>query len=388
MAEVHEKSRAEREAEEEQERCEVLERIKASSFLNAFKQLPGLLTKLYEHRHVRLPESELVHLAFGGQFATTGNVRKHTSKLTNALRAYNEVDLYDEDWRFSLPKQVASEGYQLQVVNLRESIGPVHAFWRAHLKPSRPVAVICNEPMFFRNEAGTAFVRKPGGSQGEETQPCYHYLLSGEVGARERLSEWFDSEGGVRTVNKVSRLLRLDDIANWSPIVLGNRRSSGIIEGVSKWHQYRRFGYHIESEPHGAAVIVQSKDYNKEEEQVARFHPTRTENGWMLRDDPRPDQIVFATVTRLPNRHDTHGGGAVTIISAAYTKVIEEVAYSLTDNARLSVLLKESGWKAGTSVPRYFQWLLSVRLGSPEPDDRSAAPKLRCFRQFEKFMSE
>jgi hypothetical protein len=282
----------------------------------------------------------------------------------------------------------------------------VHAFWRAHLKPIRPVVIIWNEPLFYRDEAGTAIIRipeydgtpdgadriqqalasLPSGDVERETYPCHLYALSGEIGARDRLADWFSKEVGIRTGGAVSRHMNsADDIAEWSPILLGSVRTNRILREVTEWHQYRRFSFRIEADGY---QTIEVRDPTDEERDflTEKYEADESDDRLVLHDEPKPGKVVFATVTRMPSRYNSEN--AITILSAGYSKVLEQLAYILTDEQDLKRLFQQVGWPLETNVPRYFQWLFSVRLGKHHTDDRPAKPKLRCFRSFERFAEQ
>ncbi len=231
---------------DEQEQLDTIERIANSPFLAGLKHGPKLLLYLFQNKSNRVKESNIAVEVLGAKTDSQifgGNARQQCKKLRDALQEYAEAG-YDDEWRFFLPEQTGVEGYQLRAVNLRASLGAVNAFWRAHLKPIRPVVIVWNEPLFYRDEAGTAMVRVPdfdgnsdgagrirqglaalsGGTMEGETYPCHLYALSGEIGARDRLADWFSKEAGIRTGGAVSRHMNsADDLAEASPILLGKR---------------------------------------------------------------------------------------------------------------------------------------------------------------------
>ncbi len=164
----------------------------------------------------------------------------------------------------------------------------------------------------------------------------------------------------------------------------GNVLTNKILKEVAAWYQYGRFGYHIDAK--GCRGVEADKPTGKERvflDLGEKYGAEEVGDDLLLRDDPRRDQVVFATVTRLPNHYN--GENAITILSASYTKVLEQLAYILTDEQDLKRIFQQVEWSLENNVPRYFQWLFSVRLGNHHADNRPAKPKLRRAREFERF---
>jgi hypothetical protein len=389
----------------EQEQLDVISRISESPSLAGLKYGANLLRYLYAHRDKKLSEKEIAIDFFKAKTEKQiagGSARQHCMSLRGALQEYVEASANDDEWRFFLPEQVGQGGYQLKVLSLR-SAGIVHAFWQAHLKPVRPIVIVWNEPPFYRNEAGTAIVRVPGsdgspesvdrirkalailsgGTLEGEIYPSHLFAMSGEIGARDRIAEWFSREVGIRTGGAVSRHMKnADSFAEWSPILLGNVHNSEIMREVTEWYQFGRFGYFIDAKGFRVVEVRNATD-DEREFLTMKYETEEVGDDILLRDDPTRDHVVFATVTRMPNHFS--GENAITMLSASYTKVLEQMAYMLTDEQDLKKIFAQVGWSPENNVPRYFQWLFSIRLGRHHADNRPAKPKLRCFRHFERF---
>ena len=390
----------------EQEQLDAIDRIADSQFLAGSRYLAKILRYLFENKNKKIDERSIAIDVLGAKTDKQilgGNARQHCKNLRDALQQYAEAAVFDDEWRFFLPEQTGLEGYQLKALSLRSAAGAVQAFWRSHLKPIRPVVIVWNEPLFYRDEGATALVRIPdtdgtpesadrinkalaslsGGAAEGEAYPCHLYALSGEIGARDRLAEWFSREVGIRTGGAVSRHMNgADTFAEWSPILLGNVHNNKVMREVTGWYQFGRFGYYIDAK--GLRVVeVRNATDDEREFLTEKYETEEVGDDILLRDDPRRDQVVFATVTRLPNHYN--GENAVTMLSASYTKVLEQLAYILTDEQDLRRIFEQVGWSLENNVPRYFQWLFSVRLGRHHADDRPAKLKLRCFRHFERF---
>jgi hypothetical protein len=394
-------------SEDEKAQRAALERIAHSRPFATASARVELLRFLFENRHKRTTETEIAieHLGLErGKEINSGKARKLCGSVRQALKDYAEVDVSHDAWRFFL-EPANRDGYQLGVVNLHLAMGATHRFWRAHLDPVRPVFVVHDEPLFFRDEINGTVIRIPQYETGcgeralqqasieikrmfrEEVtaplHPCHLYTLSGSIGARDRIAEWFANEYGLKTENKISRLLRdVSDIADCSPVLLGNIRTNKIIQEITALHQFGHFGYFMEAKEFRTVEI---RGFTEKEKAAFPAHYNATVSGedLVLHDDPRPDSVVFCVVTRMPNPYDSKS--SITILSSGYTKVLEPVAETLTSDTLLSEALANTDIPMDVPFPRYFQGLFSIRLGPTGPDDKPARPALRCCRFFDRF---
>jgi hypothetical protein len=394
----------------EREQRALIERVVKSPFFVGAETRIKLLWYLFEHRKQPVGEKRILAELFDAKTVSeisSGKVRQQFRGLRRALKQYAEADILRGEWRCFLPPVEGNEGYRLRMINLLAEAGAVHGFWHAHLEPVRPVVIVCNEPDFHRDHDADTVVRishldtsseekdlrkLPEALNGllpenltKQLRPCHLYAVSGEIRARDRIAEWFSDEMGIKTEMKFSRDMRISEIAECSPILLGNGRTNKIIRAVTQAHQYSRFAYHVDAEPFGTVEI---RGFNERDEReralVEKYKPERSGDSLLLRDNPQRDNVVFSTVTRLPNPYDSDG--AITILSAGYAEVLEEIALTLTNGDQMLQLLERTGWPRGRRIPRYFQGLFSVRLGPEDTDAKPAKPKLRCFRHFDRFL--
>jgi len=393
---------------EELEQRQVLENIGGSRFFSGAPQRMELLRYLYEHRSTRLTEVDIAIEHFGiedGTKVDNSKVRKLCGHVRQSLIEYADNDVVKGDWRFFLPPADRS-GYQLRVVNIRAMRGADHHFWYGHLEPARPVTIVYDEPMFYRDDVRGTVLRVPQVETGEgeksfkgasdelqrlfrneaaeNLHPCHLYTLSGEIAARDRIAGWFADEYGMKVNSLVSRLMRdFSDLSGCSPIVLGSVRTSKILAELTMLHQYGRFGYFVDKQDFRTLEVI---GYTEKERAVLadRYGATVSDGNLTIRYDPRPDKIVFCVVTRMPNPYDKKS--AITILNAGYSKALETLAQTLTSRELFAETFAEVDLDMKNGFPRYFQGLFSVRLGATGQDDKPGRPVLRCYRQFQRFM--
>ncbi len=391
----------------EREQRAVIERIAKSPFFAGAQKRIDLLWYLFEHRKSPVSDWDIARDVFGfkrRQDYRSGKARGQCRTLSQKLEQYTNEDISSDQWHCFLPPVEGNEGYRLRMKNLFLDAGIVHAFWQAHLEPPRPVTIVCNEPLFYRDRSATTVIRVPHmdtPGNGKDMQvvpdavkkllavnfkeplfPCHLYTLAGEIGARDVLAQWFSDEANTRTEMKISR--RIEDVAaeikKSSPILFGNAHTNKLIDKITQLHQYKGFAYRLGAEGFGT---VEVRNPNENERDILKrylLEGTGQSNRLVLHDNPQPDNVVFSVVTRLPN---PYGEGAITILGASYTKVLEEIASTLTDEESLEELLQQTQWSPRSKVPRYFEGLFSVRLDQVGIDAEVEKPKLRCWRNFE-----
>lgn len=380
----------------------VIDHIIKSPFLagKQHKRKAKLLLYLFENRHAPVSEADIARDVFGAKTpeeAKACNARKDCGRLRGNLQKYADADDSSAPWQVFLP--VRKEGYRLRLRNMFVAEGEVHAFWYAHLEPPRPVVIVCNEPLFRRDKEATTVIRIPymdvsrGGNESPQappdelkvllserlTEPCHLYLPSGEIAARDRIANWFSEEMGVKTDMCVSRAKGgFSELADTSPILLGNACTNPLIADIMKLDEYRHLAYHVAVERYS---FVEVRDYKQcELNALKKYFPDVAElsgTAIRLRDTPQPTKTIFGVVTRVPN---PYGEGAVTILSAGYTKVLAEIARTLTSKDCLRKLLGITKWPSGREIPRAFEGLFAVRLGPLGIDAQAIDPALLCAR--------
>ncbi len=385
---------------------DALEQILSSRFLSGGDNRGEVLRYLFDHRGERVNEAAIGQDVFDIQHVRrldTGRVRKICGGLRRALISYADSHVSTSDWHIFLPP-ATHDGYQLRLVNLNAAMEADHKFWRVHLQRPRPIRIVYDEPLFYRDEVAGTVIRTPQVETGNEEralkdasqelkrlfrdevvtplEPCHLYTLAGEIGARDRIAEWFADHYGLKTEMRVSRLMRdIADLADCSAVVLGNVRTNKILQSITGLHQFKRFGYCVDV--NGFRTVEVQGFTERERTALEKFGPHIEGGNLLIHDDPRPDKIVFCVVSRLPNPYDKQS--AITMLSAGYTKVLDIVAETLTQMQYLSEAFADSGLDPAKPFPRYFQGLFSIRLGPTGTDDRPMRPVLRCCRFFDRF---
>lgn len=392
------------EARQEAEQRKDLERVIRSEFFAGAEHRIKILRYLFDKRNMPVMAQTIALEALNARSDDVdgpARARQHIKSLRESLEKYVQVVVHLGQWRFVLPRVEGTESYQLRVVNLHEAQEPGLKFWQPHLEPSRRVTIIYDEPLFYLDESGEMVIRvlkaEKGAEKGgalkalkrvlkddiaETLTPCHLYALSGEIGARDRIADWFAEETGIKTGREISRTMRgISEIADSSPILLGNIRTNKIIEAVTGLHQFSRFGYFVDTREFRTVEVRGCTE--EERGALERYSPEVIGKDLVLHENPQSDKVVFGVVTRLPNPYDKEG--AITILSAGYTRVLKELADTLTSGKHLLEMMDRAGLPGNRKFPRYFQGLFSIRLGPSGPDDKPARPKLRCSRHFDKF---
>jgi hypothetical protein len=238
-------------------RQQVLKHIKSSKQFDGAPARVDLLKYLYKNRDRYVSEAEIAidHLGLqDDRWLDTARVRKLCQGLRKNLSAYAESDCSNDEWKFVLNRSEGL-GYRLVIKNLHALRGATHRFWYAHLNPARPVMIVHDEPLFFRDEINGTVIRVPQYEvSGEEKsldrasseiarmfkeevteslRPCHLYTLSGSIGARDKIADWFSDEYGVKTKSQISRrMLNISALSDCSPILLGNIRTNKLVKGA------------------------------------------------------------------------------------------------------------------------------------------------------------
>jgi hypothetical protein len=314
----------------------------------------------------------------GAAFNPTG-VREQCKELRRRLDRFAESAAGQaQKWRCTLPNAVRGEGYRLRFEDRTAPRRATEAFWHAHLfgKPALETVVVLTEPLFYRDVAANVVLRFWDINRDETSRadalaalaqqhpfvleyfreglfPSYLYLLSGEVGARDQIADWFDAHGHPRPTTWKSRQLP-GGIEGKSPILLGkpsvNRYMQTVFDAPTAQHLGMRHDQRLGCTRLAAVTPA--------EEAVLRRHGarvTRAGEACLLDDDPQSE--VYGVVTRIPNPYRR---GVVTMLSAYNTRAVEQMAAVLTDDERLRVVFEQAGLSPTDPVPESMQWLFVV----------------------------
>jgi hypothetical protein len=336
-----------------------------------------------------------------------GAVGERCLDLRNALREYAESGTGQvQTWRCELPPAVPSEGYRLRFVNQVAAPGATGVFWQAHLSPPRDVLIVYNEPLFYRDEAEHTVVRyldinhdqtqtdreralselkaKRPKAPKEKLHPSYLYLLSGEVAARDCIVQWFDTVAGVRAKGRIGRRVTSPEIAQSSPVLLGNLRTNSFMRNILESASCEHLDYRLDPEGFGTIAIrnpgEQEKEALQKQGEGRKSGGETRGGGLLLKGATEANRDVFGVVTRIPNPYDNEG--AVTIISSDHTRAVEQIAHLLTDEHRFSSAIAQAGWPADEPPPACFQCLFAVRLGPVNMDTEAKPAVLIATRSY------
>ncbi len=361
-----------------------------------FKRAPlrtQLLSYLFDrvHKPQGISRKVLAMEVFKSARYDEGAVGERCLDLRNALKDYGESGTGQvQKWRCELPAAVPQEGYRLRFVNQVAAPGTTGAFWQAHLSPARNILIVHNEPLFYRDASKqtiTRYVdinldhaqmtreialealksRRPAEYK-EELYPSYLYLLSGEVAARDYIAEWFEAVAGVKTQSRITRRLASPEIAQSSPVLLGNLRTNSFIRSFLESSHCQHLDYVVAPQKQFGVIAI--RNVSSEEKQLLAGQNRRNirsnGSGLLLESSFEANEDVYGVVTRMPNPYDEEG--AVTIISSDSTRAVEQIAHTLTNEHRLSAVSAQSGWQNEDPMPTCFQCIFAVRLGPVNMD--------------------
>jgi hypothetical protein len=330
-----------------------------------------------------------------------GAVGERCLDLRTALKQYAESRQgVVQKWRCELPPASPSEGYKLRFINQASASGATGAFWQAHLSPARDVLVVYNEPLFYRHKQTRTITRhidinndhthtdtdavltelqsKRPEFYRDETHPSFLYLLSGEIAARDYIQEWFAANAGVKALGRIGRRTTSREIAESSPVLLGNLRTNTFMRTLLESPHCENLAYALHPSQLGTIMIR-----NPTPDELTRTgnHKDRMiEDGVLfLNTDWQANQDVFGVVTRLPNPYQ--GEGAITMVTSDYSRAVEEIAHVLTDEQRFAPMAAQLGWSS--VLPACFQCLFEVRLGPVNIDTEARPAKLVVARSYE-----
>ncbi len=335
-----------------------------------------------------------------------GAVGERCLDLRQALKEYAESGAGQvQTWRCDLPPAVPSEGYRLRFVNRVAAPGTTGAFWQAHLSPARDILIVYNEPLFYRDDVEQTVTRyldinhdqtqtdrevalnelkaKRPKVHKPKLHPSYLYLLSGEVAARDCIQNWFEIVAGVKAQARIGRRVTSPEIAQSSPVLLGNLRTNSFMRNILESSYGEHLDYRVD--PEGFGKITIRKVREQEKEVLGRhckscIRETQGEN-LLLESASEANRDVFGIVTRIPNPYDNEG--AVTIISSDHTRAVEQIAHMLTSENRLSGANAQANWPADEPMPACFQCLFAVRLGPVNMDTEAKPAVLLAMRSYQ-----
>lgn len=384
----------------EHEHREVLEKIFKSKELTS----PGanialrksMLTCLFENSHEPLNGNDLAKLI--GDLGPP-EIAQQIFQLRGVLERYAESrEGRMQRWRCELPKDQG--GYQMRFA-LQSAR---YAFWLPHLDSDKDVAVVCNEPVFFRKDrdrevtryvdvnpedpstrAALAELRRQRPELGpdldrEQLEVSYGYMLSGEVQAREAISSCF-AELANKTVRLgVSNRMSGYDLGDSSPILLGNAQINKFMRELGEG-EWKHFCYNLvqrsagdmagpEPQPRGHLLLRRASREERKalpQKQVRETNPPRAAEGAPIDYDLADDEnaTMFVIVSRVRN---PVGQGVITCVQAHRTRALAQTVRTLTDETRMRALAESMNldpFSLFGGFPKNmgsFEILLSVRM--------------------------
>ncbi len=329
--------------------------------------------------------------------------RHQLETLRDSLIQYNLRSRPDQKWCCELEPGTSHGGHKLRFTNQHEQPRVTLGFWSGHIKAAAKNVTVCNAPLFYRDPAkhmvfrfvdinkdetdsGTALAaleRDHPDLYNEGVYVSHLYLLRGEIEARDCIQEWFYNNAHIQIRKGVSHMMQQSDIDESSPILLGNPRTNQFIREIFK-NDSQLLQIRMNPGAFGTVALHHStlKKASDEEKRLLSRKPAilLQRNGKVisLPDQPPRDRErdVFAVVTRIPNPSDE---GVVTMLSTDHTRVLGQVARTLTQDERLTEVLIQMNWPIGKPAPLSFQGLFVVRLRGAD----ALKPELLAWRVYD-----
>ena len=264
--------------------------------------------------------------------------------------------------------------------------------------------VVCNAPLFYRDPAKNmvfrfvdinkdetdsqtalaALERDHPGLYNKNVYVSHLYLLRGETEARDCIQEWFSNMARLAIGKAISHQMKQAEIDESSPILLGNPRTNPFMREILE-NDGQHLQIRMETPDFGVVALRHSSAQSAadEEGRLRMRKPAlilrRRRNEIVLPDQPprERERDVFAIVTRMPN---PSGQGVVTMLASDHTRILGQVARTLTHDDRLMEILRQVDWKIGKPAPNSFQGLFVVRLRGGE----AARPELLAWRMYDR----
>ena len=203
------------------------------------------------------------------------------------------------------------------------------------------------------------------------------YISSGEVAAKERITEWFREVAGKKIHAQASHLTTEPQIRQTAPILFGTPRTNKHIRSLYAMKHSAHFCYRFPDTPNYLDIYEASK----------RFIDTLAADGaeqfseTSVRIPYDGTDYVFGVVTRLPN---PSGTGTITMIQCDHPRAIEQMAHTLTDdqlfNEQLSLM--HAVWRS-FPFPACFEWLFYIPVSPDDIDYAAQKPHLAGYRAYD-----
>jgi len=376
----------------------------------------NLFQYLWEHHDKPAKTEDLWHEALGekGVFVADGasgwKVRNRCRVLRAAL--IDHAHEIRNGWRFDLPPAEPGEGYQLQWHRVSDPLSATRAFWEPHLASPRAVYVAYPELLFYQHwpshftfryfhlnaDNDTLALREL-----KERHPkmfrdglrvAYPYVASGDVEARDLITQWFDKNEMVKVQHAITRRMR-ENAAESSLILFRSAASNPLIRDILSRRSSQHLVFRLQAggvKSHGRRynrVIVKGtadKPDDEEMQRLAPYNPVRTGSDYQI--DFSPEQgVELGILCRIPN---PHGGAAVTIFNTESGRFVYQMARLLTDEQRFRKAVDQYNSAQAVHgrppwpipMPASFEILYAIHIGSFPTDYREASLEPLAWRLY------
>lgn len=372
--------------EERKEHEALIAEILDSRFFRRAAKRRKLLSLLFSQERPRTGEKLAEHLGVDPRA-----FRQQVTELRLQLQKYASSPAgLRQHWCCECEEGI----YELTLTRITK---PTRVFWQAHLSdPHRPIIVVCNELMFFQDFANNKILRftdvnpetedkkqqlaelrhrhRDALRDNPDLQPMFLYLVSGELDAADKISEWFEQNEQRKAARKISRMRIDDEVFGSSPILFGTTRTNRYV---------RKF---LEESKAGSSQFSYRFTDNFRETEIlnlARF-PTERANlqqykeqvrtngsGIILSSRTQSEGYSFGVVWRMPlpaNRRNP-----VTIVASDSTHAMQQMARALVDDHQMKAILDQMAWPLSKPLPPRFELLFAVLI-EPGSLDFTAGP--------------
>jgi len=373
--------------------------LESPELVHSKKHGRRLLRVLFKHQHDEAPfvGSALSAEVYGGNASDQAEqpIRTLCQDLRKKLWRYSGTDVgQGRKWTCQFPVATARYGYRLLFVDQSALPGITGAFWQAHRAEGKSVVILYSEPLFFRDLEGNKVYRWFDVNEDETTavhaldqlrkihtgveskglHPCFLYVPTGEMAARDHLAEWFAWVAGIKASWRPSREEDSTLFAATCPVMVGGPQGNSLMRELLESKRCAGLHYRYDRLRYGVTLL--NGDSNGERRALETLPSENVRhNGGKVEfiDHQEAEGFVLGVVTRMPN---PYGKGAVTMISSYNTVAVEQIALMLTNDSILERVMGTGTWNAGVPFPRFAQALFSVRLGFFKVDSEGGEPEL------------
>jgi hypothetical protein len=290
-------------------------------------------------------------------------VRVTMTQIRERLREYFETEGQNEPLSLEIPKGQyrvlfhRSERAELPgpEANPARQSSALRRFWAPYLESGMPNIVLHTEPLFFRDEANSTYIRnlhvndrKTGLDQlkaldpnlaGREMAPCFHYLSSGEVYCMFSLNRMFQ-ELHTALEMRNSRICFWNEVRNSNLILLGCTRTNSFMDSLQG--------------EGGFVMTPDSIDFtDPRSKEPVSYRAARRMDGKLNRLEE------YALVSRRPGPAT---GCTVTTIASNHGNAVYGAGYFLTLEDRVTKLLNLMQLRDSDPVPSEFQIIMRVDM--------------------------